>query len=62
MIKVFNCVGDDEYIDDRERDKRERKKFVDASKMRRVSQFTLVILSQDLYSSIIIIEQGQLYP
>ena len=62
MIKVFNCVGDDEYIDDRERDKRERKKFVDASKMRRVSKFTLVIFSQDLYSSIIIIEQGQLYP
>ena len=62
MIKVLNCVGDDEYIDDRERDKRERKKFVDASKMRRVSKFTLVIFSQDLYSSIIIIEQGQLYP
>jgi len=31
--------GEDEYIDDREKDKRERKKFVDASKMRRVNQF-----------------------
>ncbi len=39
MIKVLNSLGDDEYIDDRERDKKERKKFVDASKMRRVSKY-----------------------
>merc|ERR1712200_401441 len=31
--------GADEYLDDREKDKRERKQFVDASKMRRVNQF-----------------------
>ena len=28
---------DNEYLDDRERDRHERRKFVDASKMRRVS-------------------------
>ena len=37
-MKVLNPLGEDEYIDDREKDKRERKKFVDASKMRRVSK------------------------
>jgi len=40
MDRRKNSPGrDDDYMDDRERDKKERKKFVDASKMRRVNQF-----------------------